>query len=725
MAITNYTDFDLVIYGDTCAACMGAAAFARKWPQYKVAVVLPHEHVGGQIANVGLTATDYGRAGSGLIGTGIVSQLWERNATAWETDVETNRFEAHFFEYLMLELMLENENLAIYPNRTLDKVTKAGASITSATFLDSPNMNTPATAWVTATSYVVADLVTESGNYYRCAVAHSSGTFATDLSAGKWVLVNHSVFTAPFFSGADQEGDFNDYAGVPVLIGRNSQAQYGEYLAGFGKNLVSSGISALDEFGNLLPGVEEYPALAIGDADGACQTMALRPDHVLRANGVTRPYYQPDNYQDLIDNKEMTVLFARVGASETFHVPSSTIAGQFNEILDQLWPQSGSDWLNASPYERGYGPDMEYPGSLWQKYWGQCNTFMWWRANEDGTASAKGTAGNPPAPQTLRVSMAKWGLPPGEFRDNHYSPRHLYVRQPKLPVGYYVMRQDDCQVDDLDPDFPPGDYPATYSIYKIDPAGIGSLKMDTHAKRWLRDPLTNLILYDIGSADNDSPPANGTRFNADGNETNAVLQYQISARSLLPVATDVSNLIFMHALSASEVVWRSMRTDITLMNCAVAAAYIVGFALENSWTLKQVVDSHYADVLAALIDDGQALYRQDGRVNAMATLTFTTNDIVDTETVTIGGLGAAAGTVVTCGVEFSKGASADETVANLLAFLQGSADGNISQCLYQSPTATSILATYKVGGTTGNSFKVADTINGAAWSGATLAGGSN
>lgn len=41
-------------------------------------------------------------------------------------------------------------------------------------------------AWETTTAYALGDLVTEDGGYYRCIVAHTSGTFATDLSAGKW-----------------------------------------------------------------------------------------------------------------------------------------------------------------------------------------------------------------------------------------------------------------------------------------------------------------------------------------------------------------------------------------------------------------------------------------------------------------------------------------------------------------------------------------------------------
>lgn len=44
-------------------------------------------------------------------------------------------------------------------------------------------------AWVTATAYAVNDAVEDSGSSYVCLVAHTSGTFATDLAANKWELL--------------------------------------------------------------------------------------------------------------------------------------------------------------------------------------------------------------------------------------------------------------------------------------------------------------------------------------------------------------------------------------------------------------------------------------------------------------------------------------------------------------------------------------------------------
>jgi len=51
--------------------------------------------------------------------------------------------------------------------------------------------------WETSHAYDIGDLVSSDGSdaapYYVCIVAHTSGTFATDLAAGKWIL---TIWTA-------------------------------------------------------------------------------------------------------------------------------------------------------------------------------------------------------------------------------------------------------------------------------------------------------------------------------------------------------------------------------------------------------------------------------------------------------------------------------------------------------------------------------------------------
>lgn len=70
--------------------------------------------------------------------------------------------------------------------------------------------------WVTATAYVVNDLVSESGNAYICTVAHTSGTFSTDLAAVKWQL-----FAAKGAAGAGT-GDMLTTANLSDLANKST-----------------------------------------------------------------------------------------------------------------------------------------------------------------------------------------------------------------------------------------------------------------------------------------------------------------------------------------------------------------------------------------------------------------------------------------------------------------------------------------------------------------------
>ena len=56
------------------------------------------------------------------------------------------------------------------------------------TAIEALKLISPAAAWVTLTVYAVGDFITINSLTYKCLVAHTAGTFATDLTAGKWVL---------------------------------------------------------------------------------------------------------------------------------------------------------------------------------------------------------------------------------------------------------------------------------------------------------------------------------------------------------------------------------------------------------------------------------------------------------------------------------------------------------------------------------------------------------
>ena len=57
---------------------------------------------------------------------------------------------------------------------------------------------TPRGAWLTATAYALKDVVSQGGTGYVCMVAHTSGVFATDLTAVKWLAFSQSLTTSAF-----------------------------------------------------------------------------------------------------------------------------------------------------------------------------------------------------------------------------------------------------------------------------------------------------------------------------------------------------------------------------------------------------------------------------------------------------------------------------------------------------------------------------------------------
>lgn len=50
------------------------------------------------------------------------------------------------------------------------------------------------TAWATATSYAVGDIRLQGNDCYYCLTTHTSGTFATDLAANRWVALKVPAF---------------------------------------------------------------------------------------------------------------------------------------------------------------------------------------------------------------------------------------------------------------------------------------------------------------------------------------------------------------------------------------------------------------------------------------------------------------------------------------------------------------------------------------------------
>ncbi len=107
----------------------------------------------------------------------------------------------------------------------------------------------PIAPWATSTAYVIgppADFVSINGSSYECLTAHTSGTFATDLAAGKWGLVAQA---APTYGGSSSTS-FAIATGSTAFTGvaTNLAYQVGNYVrassAAGGANFMEGPVTA-------------------------------------------------------------------------------------------------------------------------------------------------------------------------------------------------------------------------------------------------------------------------------------------------------------------------------------------------------------------------------------------------------------------------------------------------------------------------------------------------
>jgi hypothetical protein len=82
--------------------------------------------------------------------------------------------------------------------------------------------------WETSHAYIIGDLVSSDGSdaapYYVCIVAHTSGTFADDLAAGKWILTVWTGTAAGLTTPKTMV--WSDSEGTPSAIGSCEALDY-------------------------------------------------------------------------------------------------------------------------------------------------------------------------------------------------------------------------------------------------------------------------------------------------------------------------------------------------------------------------------------------------------------------------------------------------------------------------------------------------------------------
>jgi len=417
-------DYDMVIYGGTCAAVTSAVQ-AKKMGK-SVIIVSPDKHLGG-LSSGGLGFTDTGN--KAVIG-GLARDFYHRiyahyqKPESWVQQKQNeygnkgqgtpamdgeNRtmwiFEPHAAEQVFEDYVREFE-LDVVRDEWLDRakgVKKDGDKITSITTL--------------------------SGNTY----------------AGK------------MFIDATYEGDLMAAAGVDYHVGREANKVYGEEHNGiqvgvlhhrhhFGavKEPISPYKVPGDAQSGLLSGVSSASPGNFGEGDQRIQAYCFRACYTTEpANRI--PFPKPADYD--AQQYELLLRVLNTGWPDFF------------EKFDPI-PNHKTDTNNHGPFSFDYiGMNYDYPEASYEKrreiiaaHRSYQQGLLWFVAND------------PRVPQKLQTELQQWGLPKDEFTDNSNWSHQLYIREARRMIGSFVMTEKELRKMKPTPDS----------------VGMGSYTIDSH-----------------------------------------------------------------------------------------------------------------------------------------------------------------------------------------------------------------------------------------------------
>ena len=480
---------DVVVYGDSSAAI--TAAIAAKREGRSVIVVNPTGFPGG-MSSSGLGATDF--LGKRATFGGIASEFYDAIAAAYGATY-IRSFEPHVGRRVF-EKMIADAGVKVVYNERLDRRPGRG---------------------VTMDGKRITAITTLSGRTYR----------------GK------------MFIDATYVGDLLAAAGVTYTVGRESEQQYGETLAGvrrgdtqprvhytqkdkdhFIKKVDPYVVPGRPESG-LLPRIQRIPGLANGQGDRKIQAfnyrVCLTKDPALRI-----PIEKPAGYRE-IDHE---LLLRNFDAGDD-RLPAlvEPLAGKGSKVdwnnmhaIGSDLPGANWDYPEAS-YERRREIEREHETYI--------RGFLWTLSN------------SPRVPEKIRSQAAAYGLSKDEFTDNGGWPWMIYIREARRMVTDYVMTQHDCEGKRAAPD----------------PVGLGSFGMDSHN--------VQIFVDEQGHAQGE-----GTIWRVPPKP------YGISYRSIIPRRGECENLLSPVCLAATHVAHGSIRMEPVFMTLGQSAALAAGAALD-------------------------------------------------------------------------------------------------------------------------------------------------
>ena len=352
------------------------------------------------------------------------------------------------------------------------------------------------------------------------------------LSSGK-------SFSAKVFIDASYEGDLLAKAGVSYRVGRESNSDFNETLAGFTgrikRNHFDFSVSAYDSKGNLLPGVQKKDAPPLGTGDKQVMAYNYRPCLTKNIENQV-PFPKPINYRE--SNYQILARYLKNSKGKRLKdllALHETVRGKID--LNSKGPFS-TDYLNASSDYVEASKAKRKAIIADHKTYNQ--GLLYFLANSKSV------------PEHIRKEMNSYGLCKDEFKKTNNWPHLLYVREGRKLNGEYVLSESDLLT----------------QRGKKDLIAWATCRIEVHHNQRLIDSNGNV--YNEGIVALRNHP------------------YQIPYRSIVPKATEAENLIVPVAVSATTVAYSSLRMEPVFMILGQAAGVAASIAIDSESSVQDV-----------------------------------------------------------------------------------------------------------------------------------------
>jgi hypothetical protein len=405
-----------------------------------------------------------------------------------------------------------------------------------------------------------SEMVAEQRNitvYYNChtPVVQMEGTVIESLTVQS--DNGPATFIGGVFIDASYTGDLAATSNCTVALGRESTALYSEALAGitspgaYASGLVDPYVTAGVPGSGLLPWLDSTIG-TIGAADGRVMTWTYRLFvTTVSADRVAFPAPDMTRYAAAVAAGHFEILArAMAAAAGSFDTMAEVFNMYANALASGYYDLNGRVGLTTN--YPGHAELLEYVTATYArrlvirenvKQW-VLQLLYWIRYSGDVRI-----------PGALVTEIATYGLCASELkRYSGFSPE-LYIREGRRIVGDYVMRQSNVAL----------------SNGYTDEIGFVMYGFDSPQVRLVND---SGVVKQEGS--------NLTAL------TTAQLGAKIPYRVLLPKVAECTNLLAVGCPSVSQVVWRTIRLEPTLMQLGQAAGIAASLAIDQGSTVQGV-----------------------------------------------------------------------------------------------------------------------------------------